>query len=213
MYKVKYIQAESQGDCSRDGWGIIKTCLELWWCTPWPHGHLEFFRIFQFTLLFWEAESHQRACYAVSFSSSFHLSPFLFSVSRRQLRQGEPSSSFPYSRPQNEAIPSCCSCHCRQVFPEKDKGGMPSTANSKDQDSLSPLSFPVKFWLVVLLPSFDSAFTHFWLAFLFTTKVSFNTSGTSKAAAELSSHLRERKPQRISLPSYQWEKAAESTKS
>lgn len=51
--------------------------------------------------------------------------------------------------------------HCRKVFPEKEKRGMPSTANRREEENFNPFSFSIKFWIVVLLPSFDSAFIYF----------------------------------------------------
>lgn len=94
------------------------------------------------------------------FPSSFRdsLSPLLLLKGNRGRERH--SSSFPHPSPQNQAILLCDSCHCRQLLPEKLKR-MPSRANPREEENLKPLSFPIKFWIVVLLPSFDSAFLHF----------------------------------------------------
>lgn len=96
--------------------------------------------------------------------SSFHL---LFSSPSREgnsSREGRPSPC-PHPSPQKQATLLCHSCHCVQGFPEKGE------KEKLKEENLKPLHFPVKFWIVVSLSSFDSAFICFWPAPLFTINI------------------------------------------
>lgn len=140
---------------------FVWNCLELWYSSPWHHGYLTCFKILHFTPSLRSCKPPE--CLLASLSCLLFIC-FPFSSLPHE---GNPRAG------KSNLAPSLTSAHRIKLFYRV----IPITTHSyflrrkceecqveptqEKKNFLNPLTAPIKFWIVVLLPSFDSAFIQF----------------------------------------------------